>query len=366
MSFALDRQGIHCSNFRHPAMNLRDQLKDILPSILPRNPAQAIKGTELIELVKYQLKQGYSDATLRYHFSIMSCDPSSPIAKVEQGQGYYLRSTTIHSLHSARNLIGASQAMLGEEYSSSAKQDIVIARANKFRAVAHRYFESFHRFPMAFERSFSDERAPAHRWRVPDMVAVEWLVGDVTEGGSFSLHPQQLDVRRRLGEAPFRLVAVKLKLDMDYNGLREDLYQCLSCSGWANSAELMVAANIDDEHLVEEIRQFGARYGVGVTTFGLDGDALDDLPEPAAIANLLPREFEAIQSIFRLRRLSSSRILDRFDWQHIVDLRVEQPDFELLEGWISRCLMEQRAFSVGEYVEKHAAAAAVAGKEKVA
>ena len=81
-------------------MNLRDQLKEILPDILPRNPNQSIKGTELIELVKYRLKQDYSDATLRYHFSIMSCDPSSPIAKVEQGQGYYLRSSTIHSMTS--------------------------------------------------------------------------------------------------------------------------------------------------------------------------------------------------------------------------------------------------------------------------
>ena len=38
-------------------MNLRDQLKEILPDILPRNPNQSIKGTELIELVKYKLKQ---------------------------------------------------------------------------------------------------------------------------------------------------------------------------------------------------------------------------------------------------------------------------------------------------------------------
>ena len=68
-------------------MNLRDQLKEILPEILPTNPAVAINGTELIRLVKYRLKQEYSDATLRYHFSIMCCDPASPIAKVEQGQG---------------------------------------------------------------------------------------------------------------------------------------------------------------------------------------------------------------------------------------------------------------------------------------
>ena len=68
-------------------MSLRDQLRDILPQILPTDPSEAIKGTELIRLVRVKLKDDYSDATLRYHFSILSYDPSSPIAKVDQGQG---------------------------------------------------------------------------------------------------------------------------------------------------------------------------------------------------------------------------------------------------------------------------------------
>ena len=68
-------------------MNLRDQLKEILPEILPGQPTEAIKGTELIRLVKYRLRQEYSDATLRYHFSILCADPSSPIAWVTRAVG---------------------------------------------------------------------------------------------------------------------------------------------------------------------------------------------------------------------------------------------------------------------------------------
>ena len=56
-------------------MSLREHLRHLLPEILPPAPKNAIKGTELIELVKSKLDQKYSDATLRYHFSIMSCDP---------------------------------------------------------------------------------------------------------------------------------------------------------------------------------------------------------------------------------------------------------------------------------------------------
>ena len=333
-------------------MNLRDQLKEILPDILPRNPAQAIKGTELIELVKYRLKQGYSDATLRYHFSIMSCDPSSPIAKVEQGQGYYLRSTTIHSLHSARNMINVSQGVLGEEFAlSSEDSDISISRANKFRAVVQRYFESLHRFPLAFERSFSHELAEANRWRIPDMVVVEWLVGEI-DGESLRFNREELEVRRSLGESPLRVSGLKLRLEATYAALRKDLYQCLAASEWTNAGEMLVAAPIDDEQLVEEIRQFALKHGIGVTTFGLDADVLDDMPEPAAIENLLPREFDAIQSLFRLRRISSSGIREGFDWEHVTAMQTENEDFGLFHQWISKCLLSRRALTAQEFIDE--------------
>ncbi|MCP5555474.1 MAG: hypothetical protein H7A54_17665 [Akkermansiaceae bacterium] len=328
-------------------MNLRDQLKNILPEILPRNPSLAIKGTDLIELVKFRLKQAYSDATLRYHFSIMSCDPSSPIAKVEQGQGYYLRSTTIHSLNSARNLINPS--LFGEPLSSD-ESELRLSRANKFRATVQRYLLASHRYPFVFEKSF-DASVDERRWSIPDLAAVEWLAGSVDEAG-FRLDPGQIAIRRMLGSAPLRLTSVKLKLELNHASLRQDLYQSLAISEWCNGGELMIAARIDEEHLNEEIRQFGARHGIGVTVFGLDADMLDDMPEPAVIANLLPREFDAIQSLFKLRRLTSPRLKSDFDWQTICDQRVENPDFALLGDWIAHCLESQTAMTLLEFQDQ--------------
>ena len=86
-------------------MSLRKQLSDILPNLLPGNPADSIKGTELIRLTRLQLTGNYSDASLRYHFSIMSCDPASPIAKVEKGQGYYRRSAPLPALSGRRSCL---------------------------------------------------------------------------------------------------------------------------------------------------------------------------------------------------------------------------------------------------------------------
>ena len=36
-------------------MSLRSQLEELLPELLPSDPAQAIKGTELIRLVRLRL-----------------------------------------------------------------------------------------------------------------------------------------------------------------------------------------------------------------------------------------------------------------------------------------------------------------------
>ncbi len=69
-------------------MSLRARLEDLLPELLPTDPAQAIKGTELIRLVRLKLGDGYSDASLRYHFSFMASEPDSKNVKEQSAQSY--------------------------------------------------------------------------------------------------------------------------------------------------------------------------------------------------------------------------------------------------------------------------------------
>lgn len=336
-------------------MNLRDQLKEILPDILPRNPAQAIKGTELIDLVKNRLKQDYSDATLRYHFSIMSCDPSSPIAKVEQGQGYYLRTATMHTLNSARNLFRTGEGAGEGGAVSSAEYNLAMDRASKFRAVVHRYLESVGQHPFVFAESFSLD-AGANRWRVPDLAAIEWLTSDADADGPV-MDKRKLEVSRRMGESPLRIDAVKLRLDLDQATLLEDLYQCLSSSEWANTGELVIAAPVKDETIAREVGRFASRYGIGVVSFGLPGDVLDDMPEAAVIENLGDREFESLMKFFSVHRLAVPADRRGHDWQHVVENAAENPDFARLEGWISRCVLEERIITAREFEDLDRSAA---------
>lgn len=324
-------------------MSLRKQLNDILPHLLPGNPSDAIKGTELIRLTRLQLNGNYSDASLRYHFSIMSCDPASPIAKVEKGQGYYRRSAPLPALSGAQELIALTQGRL--EDLNTVDQDLVdntMLRIRKFRAVVTRYYEINGRFPFAFREAFGKHSPIGNLWKYPEMVMVDWETGGSPDE-EMSLDSAMLDLKQRLGITPFRLVSARLRIQPSLETYREDFHQTLAVSSWAQGGELIYAAPIEDEALAEGLRRLSATFGVGIISFGLTPEALDDLPRPANILNAHPRETEAIMSKLDLNRIAAPRCRPHLDWLELTSLRNESLETEKLIQWLTRCIDERRA-----------------------
>lgn len=326
-------------------MTLRDQLKEILPELLPANPAAAIKGTDLIVLAKTRLRQEYSDATLRYHFTIMCSDPGSPIAKVEQGQGYYLRRQ-----HTGGAVPTMTQARLGMfTETDSEVLDRAASRLQKFRAVLARDAETTGRFPFLFDSSFAGGAPWENVWKCPDAAIVDWECGDVA-GESLALDGPEMELKRALGVPPCSICAVKLKLEITAGSWREDFFHALSASRWAHSGELVIATAIPDEHLADELRRLGHEHGLGIVTCGLDPEMLDDLRPWYQIPDMTPREFEALQQRFRRQRLSSARPRP-LDWRLTRQLRGENAEFEDLFHWLQHCLAGGRTVSWLEYAE---------------
>ncbi len=324
-------------------MSLRKQLSDILPPFLPANPADAIKGTELIRLTRLQLTGNYSDASLRYHFSIMSCDPASPIAKVEKGQGYYRRSALLPALSGAQELLALTQGRLDDL--NSADCDLVdnaMLRIRKFRAVVTRYYEINGRFPFAFRQVFAKDSPISNLWKFPELVLVDWETGGSPDE-EMSLNETMLSLKQRLGIAPFRLHAARLRIQPSLYSYREDFYQTLAVSQWAQGGELIYAAPIQDEALADRMRRLSAVFGVGVTSFGLSSDTLDELPSPANILNAHPRGTEAIMAKLDINRIAAPVSRPHLDWTELGSLRNESEEAEKLVRWLNRCIDERRA-----------------------
>jgi hypothetical protein len=322
-------------------MSLRDQLKKILPDLLPVKPAEAVKGTELIQLIKYRLKDTYSDATLRYHFTILCSDATSPIAKVEQGQGYYLRKPQ----HGGRGgQISVPQARLGLQFENSPEViDLALSRHEKFRAIFARDVETSGRFPFLFESSYAMGSSYENVWKYPDAALIDWESSEVSEKG-LHISSRSLGLKRTLGMAPFHLSSVKLKFECTPASYREDFFQALSNARWGHAGELVIATAIDDTQLADELRQLGAEFGLGIVTYGLERDVVDELPPDYEITRLRPREFEAIQSKLHRQRLSSpSR--RTLEWRMIDQMAETNDEFRSMLRWIERCLADETAYT---------------------
>lgn len=319
-------------------MSLRDQLRDILPKILPNDPNDSIKGTELIRLVKYELRQDYSDATLRYHFSIMSCDPSAPIAKVAQGQGYYLRPDSRGNPGGARHLIAFRQPTLGEHLRKSPSEiNRDLLHAEKFRAIVQRYYESNQRFPFFFEHAFAPGSPSENIWRYPDAAVVDWPAGEATEDG-FRLDPLLLKRRRTLNAPLYLLTSLKLRLNITHESYREEFFQCLSQSEWAHSCEFLIANPIADASLADALAELGQRHGIGILSTGFTSEVLDDLPEAAAILEMTPAEFDAVLARAKFSRLSAPETRKSLDWPTLAASERDSADLQALFGWIENGL----------------------------
>ncbi|NWK54492.1 hypothetical protein HW115_02640 [Verrucomicrobiaceae bacterium N1E253] len=311
-------------------MSLRKQLTDALPDYLPANPQEAIKGTELIRLIRLKLDGNYSDASLRYHFSIMSCDPTSPIAKVEKGQGYYRRTAPIPALSTAQELFSQYQGRLDDIQNDQGEVDHAMMRIRKFRAIVNKWCDVNGRFPFAFREPFKADAPIGNLWKFPEMLLVDWESGDGDEEAV-----PLLKLKSQLGLPPFRLHAARLRILPSHDTYREDFFQTLSASVWAQGGELVYAAPIEDEALAEGIRRLSTSFGIGVTTFGLTAEILDELPRPANILNAHPRETEALMEKLDVTRVAAAKSRPHIDWAALEAVRGDSAEVGTLLEWLS-------------------------------
>jgi len=318
-------------------MSLRKQLNQALPEILPANPKDAIKGTELIRLIRMKIEGNYSDASLRYHFSIMSCDPGSPIAKVEKGQGYYRRTAPVPVLSSAQEILSLSQGRLDDLGPDREVIDIALMRVKKFRAIVQRWAEVNGRQPFIFREPFAANAPVGNLWKFPEMVLVDW------EGAMDRDEADQIfKIKEQLNLPSFSLVAARLRIQAGIHSFREDFFQALSSSEWANGGEIFYAEPIQDEALADAYRRLNSTFGIGITSFGLDPLMLDELPRPAEILNAQPRETEALMDRLDINRIAKPTVKPHINWAALDALRNDTQEINKLFNWLSEGIESQK------------------------
>lgn len=329
-------------------MTLVDQLMTILgqPDILPADPADAIMGPELLELVREKLNGRYEDSSIRQTFSALAKDPASPIARSAAGFGYYRRPSaeTETEIDEPR---GASEPPKVTSEPESGARDS--QREEKFRALVVRLARLQNRFPVHVEHTTA-ARQPAgvNRWKFPDLLVLDWDAAKGTEEGVV-LDSAILEVKRSLGEQPFRLSSIELKVEMHLGTFREFFFQCVSNSRWAHSATLAIATSVTDSLLADELKRLGTSYGVNVTSYNMKVEDLDSLPNAADLLKVQDTQIGEIAKRVSPQVLASGSTRAELDWAHLRDMMDQHATFNDLFEWIARCLRDGVPYSFEKF-----------------
>lgn len=286
-------------------MNLRERLREILPAILPRREEEAIKGRELISRVREVLGDSYSDGSLRTQFSLLALEEDTCLARIPNGQGYYLRSDgdPLPSLH---------EVFSGREGGAA---DSPLHRAI---ALAVRLYDtaglSVFAYPVEEEES----------WSHPDLVAVQWPAGQWGAEGAYLMEPDEARC------ATYRAVCVGEADSAE--SCRRAFFRALACGLWAQEAELLLIGSA--EAAEEELARLAALYGVGVRCLG--GEALE-----------LPRA----ESIFRAQMQEARELLAEVPQLQLAPPRhrrqplgspEDMPDVYPVLEWAQQCVTRGR------------------------
>ncbi|MBL8545460.1 MAG: hypothetical protein JNL81_03300 [Hyphomonadaceae bacterium] len=322
-----------------------DRLPQLLEQVLPKSPDKAIKGTELVPLLRNAglREDEWTDESLRSRFSQLVRQETSVIAKRVGQHGYYLRP----------EVSNPSEAPSTQEQEGDTPRTRDDQGEEKFRSIFMAWCEREGELPVHIEHTNANRQtAGLNLWKFPDVVSLRWDVLNNDDRGRPILDQAILDVRKTLGEQPFRISSTELKVELTAGTLRQVFFQCVSNSRWAHNARLVVATDILDEALASEIQRLGASYGVSVTTFSLTKEDLSRLP-PANKIQSADQVEEKLGRKLSVTTVVSAAEKDFLDWEHIKDMQEQHDHFRKIFRWIAKSIADYRPHSFDHWLEHY-------------
>jgi hypothetical protein len=310
------------------------RLLELLPTVLPASPEDALTGTELVAKLRQIGFLDGKDASLHSWFSSFAKDPTTPIARVANRNGYFLRLFEGSSF--------TSDNEQPTEVTDSAGRDVQLEE--KFRALYIKWCQSQGQFPVLLNHNEGAKRPSGiNRWKYPDVISLQWNVLHAESAEEFD--ENTLDVMQGLGEPPFELISSELKVDLRPSNLREAFFQCVSNSRWAHMAQLVVASAISDDSVVAELARLGPSYEVTVLSFGLTADILRELPSADKIRIMTAQEADPLLQKISVQAIATGGSDDQIDWEQLRDLQKQHDTVDDILEWIARCLKDKQPHS---------------------
>lgn len=161
---------------------------------------------------------------------------------------------------------------------------------NKLQSLKETKFKERDFHPLLAKFAFSDIHFKAHlktiyhenskrkqkgenEWLHPDVVGVYFP--------SIDFKPETLEMQKHLSTNGIKIFSFEVKININFNNLREYYFQAVSNSSWANEGYL-VAHKIDDEpSLRDELRRLNNAFGIGIIQLNSESIVESEIIFPA-------------------------------------------------------------------------------------
>jgi len=138
-----------------------------------------------------------------------------------------------------------------------------------------------------------------NKWIHPDMVGFYSPVDD--------WNGKLLDFNNVTSKTAIRLYSFEIKRSIDRTNYRENFFQAVSNSSWANEGYLVTCSVQQDDDLLSELERLSASFGIGIIVLDLD-------------------DIDSSSILF------AAKAKDELDWQTMNKLCEQNKDFETFIG----------------------------------
>jgi len=124
---------------------------------------------------------------------------------------------------------------------------------------------SFNRGKQVYTKTIYHEKSKHNtlsEWVHPDMVGFYSPIDD--------WNPKLLEFNKATDKTSIRLYSFELKKAIDRGNYRENFFQAVSNSSWANEGYLVCCSIQQDDDLLSELERLSASFGIGVIVIDLD------------------------------------------------------------------------------------------------
>lgn len=165
------------------------------------------------------------------------------------------------------------QGLIDEDIVSEIKQDATrYLEKHLHPFLAHFAYYSLGCYTMTINHSKSSKKA-FREWMHPDMVGCVFPIGQWSD--------EVLKLSKEIGNTSVKLISFELKKELTLHTLRENFFQTVSNSSWANESYLVAAKISTNDSFISELKRLSASFGIGVIELNTEDPNSSSIVFPA-------------------------------------------------------------------------------------